>query len=75
MELKDELHATLKEMLGAISAGEAESIVAQVRKIDEIGAALGQGAPPMLRHYLEKRSYAMALDFLEGRDETAAPNC
>jgi len=29
----------------------------------------------MLRHYLEKRSYAKALDFLEGRDETAAPNC
>ena len=29
----------------------------------------------MLRHYLEKRSYTKALDFLEGRDEAAAPNC
>ena len=75
MESQGELHAVLKEMLGAISAGEADSVVAQVRKIDEIGAALGTGVPPMLRHYLEKRSYAKALDFLEGRDETAAPNC
>ena len=43
MESQGELHAVLKEMLGAISAGEADSVVAQVRKIDEIGAALGTG--------------------------------
>ena len=40
-----------------------------------IGHCLGADTPPMLRHYLEKRSYAKALDFLEGRDGAAAPNC
>jgi hypothetical protein len=29
----------------------------------------------MLRHYLEKRRYAKALDFLEGRDETSEAAC
>ena len=38
--------------------------------------ALGDDTPPMLRHYIEKRSYAKAIDFLEGRDEASAtPNC
>ena len=27
----------------------------------------------MLRHYIERRSYTKALDFLEGRDESGAP--
>ncbi|MDP6699837.1 MAG: hypothetical protein QGH25_09315 [Candidatus Latescibacteria bacterium] len=75
MELQDQLHATLKEMMKAIDTGEGEAIVASVGKIDEIGHCLGADAPPMLRHYLEKRSYAKALDFLEGRDGAAAPNC
>ena len=75
MELQDDLHATLIGLMEAINTGATESLVAQIKKIDEIGEALGTEAPPMLRHYLEKRSYAKALDFLEGRDETAAPNC
>ena len=45
------------------------------RRIDEISGDRGRDIPKMLHHYLEKRSYAKALDFLEGRDETAAPNC
>lgn len=75
MELQEDLHTTLKAMMAAISTGATESIVSHVQKIDEIGAAMGAATPPMLRHYLEKRSYTKALDFLEGRDETAAPNC
>ena len=31
--------------------------------------------PKMLRHYLVRRSYAKALDFLEGRDEAEEPGC
>ena len=75
MELQDQLHATLKEMMKAIDNGEGEAIVASLGRIDDIGQRLGADAPPMLRHYIEKRSYSKALDFLEGRDESAAPNC
>ena len=62
-------------MMKAIDTGEGEAIVASVGKIDQIGDCLGADTPPILRHYLETRSYAKALDFLEGRDGAAAPNC
>ena len=71
----DQLHTELQALMAAIDNGEGESIAAHLRQLDELGQKLGKKAPPMLRHYLEKRSYTKALDFLEGRDEAAAPNC
>ena len=79
MTLTEELHQTLKEMMEQIEAGSAAdngvSLADRLRRIDEIRDQMDVDAPQMLRHYLEKRSYSKALDFLEGRDETAAPNC
>ena len=77
----DDLHGALSGMLGSIASqgdaqtGENGSLADYLRKIDGLREELGAEAPPMLAHYLEKRSYTKALDFLEGRDETAAPNC
>ena len=71
----DQLHTTLQALMTAIDNGEGESIATHLRRLDELGQELGKDTPPMLRHYLEKRSYTKALDFLEGRDEAAAPNC
>lgn len=71
----EQVHTTLQALMTAIDNGEGESIAAHLRQLDELGQELGSEAPPMLRHYLEKRSYTKALDFLEGRDEAAAPNC
>lgn len=67
----EQVHTTLQALMAAIDNGEGESIATHLRQLDE----LGREAPPMLRHYLEKRSYAKALALLEGRDEAAAPNC
>ena len=80
LELNEELHQTLKDLMAAISGGvdaseEGPGIPELIRRIDEISGDRGRDLPKMLHHYLEKRSYAKALDFLEGRDETAAPNC
>ena len=71
----EQLHTELQALMAAIDNREGESIAAHLRQLDELGQELGKEAPPMLRHYLEKRSYTKALDFLEGRDEAAAPNC
>ena len=71
----DQLHTTLQALMTAIDNREGESIAVHLRQLDELGQELGEDTPPMLRHYLEKRSYTKALDFLEGRDEAAAPNC
>ena len=38
-------------------------------KIDKLQAALPQPVDPRLAHYLQRRSYDKALEFLEGRDD------
>ena len=71
------LHDALTAMMETIGAeGDTTgSITQQLATIDNLAQELGPDTPNMLRHYLEKRSYAMALDFLEGRDETSEPGC
>tara|TARA_Y100000589_G_C26903369_1_gene527181 strand:- start:134 stop:373 length:240 start_codon:yes stop_codon:yes gene_type:complete len=73
-ESAEQLRKALKEMLSAIEGG-GDNIAALVRNVDKRGQAVLEQAPPMLRHYIERRSYTKALDFLEGRDESGAPNC
>ena len=38
-------------------------------RIESLAAALPQPIPARLAHFLERRSYDKALDFLEGRDD------
>lgn len=71
----DALHATLKSLMAAIEAGDGEQLRLHLAELDRLRDSPGADVPKMVRHYLEKRSYAKAIDFLEGRDEAAAPNC
>ena len=80
MDLQTELRQLLDAMMAQIAAGaqaqEGSPTLAQcLERIDQIKEALDGRAAPMLMHYLERRSYAKALDFLNGLDETAKPNC
>ena len=70
----DQLHATLYALLAAIDNREGAAIAAHLQRLDELSQALGQEIPAEVRHFLAKRSYVKALDFLEGRDEAAASN-
>jgi hypothetical protein len=74
MELQDKLHEALQAMMQGIESADAD-IAGLVRRIDELNKEMGADAPPMLRHYLDRRSYAKALDFLEGRDESVEAKC
>jgi hypothetical protein len=38
-------------------------------KIDKLQETLPQPIDPRLKHYLERKSYDKALEYLEGRDE------
>ena len=71
------LHDALTRMMEAIGAGggSSDSITEQLATIDNLAQEMGPDTPNMLRHYLEKRSYAKALDFLEGRDEASELGC
>ena len=71
------LHNALTEMMETIGtgSGSGSSITEHLATIDSLARELGPDTPNMLRHYLEKRSYAKALDFLDGRDEASEPGC
>ena len=66
----DDLHQALKRLMAAIRSGDGEALRAGLAEVDRRRDALGDDAPPMLRHYLERRSYEKAIAFLEGRDES-----
>ncbi|HEU5081618.1 MAG TPA: hypothetical protein VFT72_20565 [Opitutaceae bacterium] len=63
-EIKEHLIA----LLGGIKNPDAASVAAAMEKLDEILAAHRAELHPQLAHFLERRSYAKALDFLGGVD-------
>lgn len=70
------LTAALEKMIALIrDKAEGPELLAQIQRLDALTAALGPETPPMLRHYMEKRGYPKALEFLAGLDERQKPNC
>ena len=75
-----ELHSALRDMLDFVAAGDGPSLEGPpltelLRRIDALSIELRSKMPPMLQHYMERRSYTKALDFLDGQDGLSQPNC
>jgi len=77
-----EIHAALTEFFeatkksGSTGAGGRDRLSAALTRLSELPGQLGPDAHPMLRHYLERRSYQKALEFLNsGEPETEKPQC
>ena len=71
-----ELEAALEKMIALIrDKAESPELMAQIQRLDELTTGLDPATPPMLRHYMEKRGYPKALEFLAGLDERQQPNC
>lgn len=71
-----ELREALTEFMSASTTRDAGKINTALNRVLELEDRLGADAPPMLRHYLERRSYQKALDFLNsGQPETETPQC
>ena len=71
-----ELEASLNKMLELIrTKASGPELLAQIEHLDHLSQNLGPETPPMLRHYMEKRGYPKALEFLAGLDERQKPNC
>ncbi len=62
VEQISELTQTLETMMQRIETG--EDIMEQLEGIDVLSQALAPTAPKMLLHYLERKSYTKALEFL-----------
>lgn len=63
VEYLSELRQTLETMFSRIEAG--EDIMAQLHRIEALSQDISPTAPARLRHYLERKSYTKALEFLE----------
>jgi hypothetical protein len=74
--VEQELRDALQQFMQTTSHRQPEQIAEALNRILQFKQQLGSDAPPMLRHYLERRSYQKALDFLNsGRPETETPRC
>ena len=71
--LRDALRERLEIIQDEESRTDEAKHIARLRavseKIDKLQAALPQPVDPRLAHYLQRRSYDKALEFLEGRDD------
>ena len=68
------LQHALTDLMAASATRDPARIGAALTRMERVRRQLGDDVPPMLRHYLERRSYQKALDFLNaGRPETEEP--
>lgn len=58
-----ELQNALEDMMNRINAG--DDIAEQLMRIHQLTAEIESTAPKMLIHYLQRKSYTKALDFLK----------
>jgi hypothetical protein len=74
--IEQELREALRQFMQMTASRQPDQIAGALNRILQLEQRLGPDAPPMLRHYLERRSYQKALDFLNsGRPETETPQC
>jgi len=74
--VEQELRDALAGFMQAAAAKDREAVATALARVTELQQRLGPNAAPMLRHYLERRSYQKALDFLNsGRPEMETPSC
>jgi hypothetical protein len=73
VDLRDALRERLAIIHDEESRRDAETHMARLsavsEKIDKLQAALPRPIDPQLAHYLKRRSYDKALEFLEGRGD------
>lgn len=63
--MQEQLREALTAFLSASATRDAGKIRAALARIGELRRQLGDDAPAELRHYLERRSYQKALEFLK----------
>ena len=72
-DLKEALRERLAIVHDEESRRDEETHMARLReiseRIDKLQAALPRPIDPQLAHYLKRRSYDKALEFLQGRDD------
>lgn len=67
MHLLETVREDLEKMQAAAARGDGDEVTAALGRLDETLRERRDRLPPRLAHFLEKRSYTKALDFLEAQ--------
>lgn len=70
-----DIRTSLTNLMAAIQRGDGAVIAAEMAHLDEALEAGRETLPPRLVHFLQNRSYAKALMFLEGEGNIPAGVC
>jgi len=63
--LENQLRDALAAFIAASGSRDSSQIGAALKRVLELEIKLGADAPERLRHFLQRRSYQKALEFLE----------
>lgn len=75
MPMEIDIKASVRELLGAIKAGDAACVAAEMQKLDDLVERGRPALHPQLVHFLQNRSYAKALMFLGGETDIPVGVC
>jgi hypothetical protein len=70
-----DIKQSLISLLAAIKRSDGPVVGRAMARLDGWAAASGGELPPQLVHFLERRSYAKALAFLDGEEDIPAGRC
>lgn len=73
--MEPQIKEALIALLDGIKRADAQAIVSETARLDDIVQRGRLGLPPQLVHFLERRSYAKALQYLEGSTGVPSGNC
>jgi hypothetical protein len=73
--METQIKASLIALLDGITAADGPAVSREMQKLDGFVAADGPSLHPQLAHFLERRSYAKALQFLGGASDIPTGSC
>jgi len=71
----DLIKATLIDLVGGMKSADTAKMLRSMEQLDGLVVAHKSAIDPRLAHFLERRSYAKALDFLGGAHDIPAGTC
>jgi len=73
--MENQIKDALGRLLAAIKAADGKTIAGEMVRLDDFLERGRAGLHPQLTHFLERRSYAKALQFLGGDSDIPAGSC
>jgi hypothetical protein len=73
--MENQIKDALSRLLAAIKASDGKTIAGEMVRLDDFLERGRAGLHPQLTHFLERRSYAKALQFLGGDADIPTGSC